>query len=403
MDSSGILPWDDELGGYQYQPDSQLESDFRAGVPVSSPAPLPPPPPQQSPQGSKRLYDFDEDERNLRQRADDHPGIIETPPITTAFHFDPNAQPPPILTPQQAKDELLHLLNISKRVLSPWTSGVLSPFSWWQALREYVTFDTTVLRSPVAVTQYRNMLVGIQRIYDKVLEDYPFIVENSPIVDGDKARMGIVYIIQSLRGTMVDIPLLKVAEKNLFEGYGMQLVLPATHPPPTQPPPSAARGRGRGGPNPPPTGRGRGVPNPPPTGRGGPIANPPAGRGAPNQARPAPQEGDRNFELPDALNNINDPCYASLKKALFKGKVLLFFLKKNGIFFLKRQSEDGQMKDTTSFLRNPVPNVTNQDSTKILWSNTIGWNPDDVNDAYDAKRPDQLYQLFADLFLIQTK
>jgi hypothetical protein len=330
MDSSGNLPWDDELGGYQYVPDSQLENDFRAGVPVSTPAP--PPPAQQSSQGAKRLRDSDEDDRNLRRRADDHPGIVEPFPMAGGFQFDPEPQAPPIQTPQQAKDELLHVLNLSKRVLFPWTSGVLSPFNWWEAIREYINFDARVLKSQVASTQYYNILVGIQRIYENVLENYQFIVDNRPVVDGDKARMGIIYLIQSLRSTAGDTPLRIVAEKNLYEGYGIgRQVLPATQPPPTQPPPSAARGRGVA--NPAPTGRGRGTPNAQPTGRGAPIDNPPAGRGAPKQARPPPQMGDRNFELPDALNNINDPCYASLKKALFKGKVFSFFLKKNGIFF----------------------------------------------------------------------
>ena len=66
-------------------------------------------------------------------------------------------------------------------------------------------------------------------------------------------------------------------------------------------------------------------------------------------------------------------------------------------------SENGEKRETTTFISNIVPNVTNPDSTKILWSNTVGWNPDDVRDAYERSKPDQLYQLIADLFLLQTQ
>lgn len=382
MAGNGSLPWNDSQGSFNadYQPEWQDVYDELFGELVSAPPIQQTPPLIQQQPTVKRTYPFGEkvDRTKGRRKVSDDtpffpppippnssrafpPEILElddeilTPPLPfegppTPIPQSPSPQfepPPPEDIPfmdadSAQKDELAFLGSLTKKVFDPWANNLTSPFTWWEALIDFIHVDPENFRTTVVKEKYLRLLKVAKEIRQKVTQDYPFIFDKfRVVVNSQVARNGITSLIRTFTLAPYNNAQGRAsAERALYIGYGIAQPIVPSIPIPTGPPYGYGRGNAqsaaaRGGANPPTssTGRGRGAASPPPTGGGRGRGRPPIDRASPPPTRPIPQEGDRNFDLPDALNDINDPCYASLKKALFKGNFLFFFLKKNGFYF----------------------------------------------------------------------
>lgn len=320
----------------------------------------PPPPPQdnpllgtpiQAPNLAKRKepsYDQEDqgDSTTKRRRVNVITGEEEG-------QFEDIPSPPPLPPPQippppppgddleRERRELSLIRDLASQAFKPFSPAFdFTPKQWWDALNKILYgFNASTIQSQYAKRDLTIIKEMVRSIYDEVLRKYAFIINLAkPVVDIAKVRNGINRLI--LINTKPQLRTAKMLEdigKDLYAGYGIGIpssAVPAiVIQPQSQVPLPAARGRAIPITTPattPPAARGRATPAKAPAGRGR-----GAGRGAgpPPENPPAPvQEGERRFELPDALNNINDPCYDALKKALFKGKVFFFFLKKTGLF-----------------------------------------------------------------------
>lgn len=314
----------------------------------------PPPPPQdnpllgtpvQAPNLAKRKepsYD-QEDPSTKRRKANVDIGDegqfedIPSPPPPPPPQIPP--PPPPVDDLERERRELSLVRDLASQAFKPFSPAFdFTPKQWWDALNKILYgFNASAIQSQYAKRDLAVIKEMVRSIYDEVLKKYAFIINLAkPVVDIAKVRNGINRLI--LINTQPQLRTAKMLEdigKDLYAGYGIGMpssAVPAiVIQPQVQVPLPAARGRAIPITTPattPPAARGRATPAKAPAGRG-------RGAGPPPENPPAPvQEGERRFELPDALNNINDPCYDALKKALFKGKVFSFFLKKTGLFSL---------------------------------------------------------------------